>query len=81
MDDEMRATALFRKTVMFRVELMTIKSESEFHGEIIRKSGRFGYLERLNHLRFGRESGRTNLRHAGVPGRLHLPVPLDMFGP
>jgi hypothetical protein len=43
-DDEVRATALLRKAVMFRVELMAIKSKAEFHGESIGKSGGFGYL-------------------------------------
>src|SRR5882724_3073579 len=32
MNDQMRATALFGKAIMLRVELMAIKSESEFHG-------------------------------------------------
>jgi len=43
MNDEVRATALPGKAVMLRVELMAIKSESKFHGEIIRKFGRFSY--------------------------------------
>jgi hypothetical protein len=43
MDDQVRATALLRKAVMFRVELMAIKSKAEFHGESIGKSGGFGY--------------------------------------
>ena len=32
MDDEMRAAALSGEAIMLRVELMAIKSESEFHG-------------------------------------------------
>ena len=33
-NDEMRAAALPGKVIMLRVELMAIKSESEFHGKI-----------------------------------------------
>ena len=42
-NDKVRATALPGKAVMFRIELVPIKSKTEFHGEIIGKSGRFGY--------------------------------------
>jgi hypothetical protein len=31
MNDQMRAATLPRKPVMFRIKLMTVKSESEFH--------------------------------------------------
>ena len=39
MDDEMRAAALPGETIMFRVELMPVKSKSEFHKGS--KPGRF----------------------------------------
>jgi hypothetical protein len=35
MNDKMRATALSSKTIMFRVELVPVKSEPEFHPGII----------------------------------------------
>jgi hypothetical protein len=68
-DDEVRATALLRKAVMFRVELMAIKSKAEFHGESIGKSGGFGYPR--NWAGGGREGGgSTNLRHDRLPGQV-----------